>query len=260
MKVLFASNCNISVLPDDFGHKLKHLQELYLSHNKITTLSASIAKLKHLKELDLQNNKITKLPASIANLASTCASFDIDGNPLSSKPLEKEASGGFEEGMKQYFESKKKTLEELEGEAFTPHNHKNSDFFRLREEESLLITHTGDVCEATVTADNETCVRTSPEDNPISNSADSNDDDTDEACVVDSTNNNNDPVTSLLRKRLRPQDQRDTTSADIPDSIVIAKRIMLDKQQAVVKHEQPLNPSSSSQKMKMCLIKKTVTC
>ena len=243
LKVLFAgTNCNISVLPHDFGDKLKHLEELYLSHNKITALPVSITKLKNLKELDLRNNKITKLPASISNLAGTCASFDIDGNPLSSKPLEKEFSGGFQQGMKLYFESKK-TLEELERAANT-HNDKNSDFFRLHEEESSLITHTDDVCEATVTSDNEPFVRTPPEDNPISNSTDSNDN-ADEARVVDSANNyNNSPATSFLGKRSRPQEQQNTTSADIPASIVIAERIMPDKQQVVIKHE-PLNPSSS---------------
>ena len=55
--------CNISVLPDDFGDKLNHLEELYLSHNTITTL-----------------------PASITNLAGTCTHFDIDGNPLKDPP------------------------------------------------------------------------------------------------------------------------------------------------------------------------------
>ena len=64
LETLYAYNCNISVLPDDFGLKLKHLQALYL-----------------------QNNNITTLPASIGNLAGTCTKFRIDGNPLQHPPL-----------------------------------------------------------------------------------------------------------------------------------------------------------------------------
>ena len=68
LKELYAYNCNISVLPDDFGHKLKHLRVLYLQGNKISKLPASIGNLKHLEKLYLQNNNITTLPASIGNL------------------------------------------------------------------------------------------------------------------------------------------------------------------------------------------------
>ena len=55
LETLYAYNCNISALPDDFGLKLKRLQALYL-----------------------QNNNITTLPASIGNLAGTCTQFRID--------------------------------------------------------------------------------------------------------------------------------------------------------------------------------------
>ena len=125
---LHADNCNISVLPDNFGDKLKHLEWLYLKNNNITTLPASIAKLKHLKVVNLCNNKITTLPisigelkrleqlglsynnittlpASISNLTGTCTYFDISENPLS-KPLQEATNKGLQ-GIQQYFQTQK---------------------------------------------------------------------------------------------------------------------------------------------------------
>ena len=64
LEKLDAMNCNISVIPDDFGDKLKQLKVLNLQHNKIKTL-----------------------PASITNLVGTCTDFRIDGNPLQDPPL-----------------------------------------------------------------------------------------------------------------------------------------------------------------------------
>ena len=61
---LCAECCNISVLPNNFGDKLKHL-----------------------RWLDLDNNNITTLPASITNLAGTCTRFCIHGNPLQDPPF-----------------------------------------------------------------------------------------------------------------------------------------------------------------------------
>ena len=53
LEVLYAYNCNNSTLPNDFGDKLKHLQELNLRNNNITTPP----------------------PQSIDNLASTGTDF-----------------------------------------------------------------------------------------------------------------------------------------------------------------------------------------
>ena len=53
LEVLYAYNCNNSALPNDFGDKLKHLQELNLRNNNITTPP----------------------PQSIDNLASTGTDF-----------------------------------------------------------------------------------------------------------------------------------------------------------------------------------------
>ena len=88
LKELFASNCNISVLPDDFGDKLKNLQSLYLDDNNISKLPASIGNLVNLKKLYLTDNKIKALPVSVANLVGTCTYFHIDDNPLQDPPLE----------------------------------------------------------------------------------------------------------------------------------------------------------------------------
>ena len=82
---LWAFDCNISVLPDDFGDKLKHLKTLNLSKNKITTLPASIGKLNHLRELDLSDNNITSLPASIGKL-NHLRELDLSDNSIITLP------------------------------------------------------------------------------------------------------------------------------------------------------------------------------
>ena len=63
---LLAESCNISVLPDDFGYKLKHLIWLNLKCNKITTLPSSIyslASLRSCQTLDFKNNPILLMPS-----------------------------------------------------------------------------------------------------------------------------------------------------------------------------------------------------
>ena len=149
---------------------MKHLRQLYLNNNNITTLPASIGNLKHLEGLYLSYNKIATLPASIANLAVTCTNFHIDGNPLS-KPLEEAANRVFQ-GMKQYVVESKTFLEEAARLANIYYNYDNSESPRLHEEELTLTRHTGEVNEATATTDiGEPFVHTPPvENNPTFNS------------------------------------------------------------------------------------------
>ena len=64
LETLYAHRCNISVLPDDFGDKLKRMRILYLG-----------------------SNNITALPPSIGNLAGTCTNSTFSGNPLQDPPL-----------------------------------------------------------------------------------------------------------------------------------------------------------------------------
>jgi Leucine-rich repeat (LRR) protein len=65
LKTLWASDCNISYLPEDIGMLLPHLTFLHLF-----------------------DNKIQKIPASLGRLADSLTLFYIDSNPLQQPPLE----------------------------------------------------------------------------------------------------------------------------------------------------------------------------
>eukprot|EP00656_Telonema_subtile_P044306 TRINITY_DN5058_c0_g1_i2.p1 TRINITY_DN5058_c0_g1~~TRINITY_DN5058_c0_g1_i2.p1 ORF type:complete len:102 (-),score=31.72 TRINITY_DN5058_c0_g1_i2:49-354(-) len=63
---------------------LRHLQELWLSHNAIDELPDSVGKLTKLRSLDLQSNQITWLPETLGRLQQL-GELDLRNNPLAPK-------------------------------------------------------------------------------------------------------------------------------------------------------------------------------
>jgi len=61
------NRCGLKLLPSSIGN-FEHLQEFYLTENRLKALPKSIGNLKNLKKLDLSDNHLTKLPSEIGNL------------------------------------------------------------------------------------------------------------------------------------------------------------------------------------------------
>jgi Leucine-rich repeat (LRR) protein len=82
--VLLIENCSIS----NFGngiHTLTWLKTLYLGHNSLEVIPASIQNLKLLEVLDLPTNKIKELPAAINELRSL-RKLNLKNNKLDNLP------------------------------------------------------------------------------------------------------------------------------------------------------------------------------
>jgi len=90
-KLDLSENSIVSFKDEDFS-KLQNLEELNLSHNKLTYLPPSIGKLKKLKRLNLSGNRIKYLPKEFENLIAL-ESLDLSGNPIENVPVEISTQG-----------------------------------------------------------------------------------------------------------------------------------------------------------------------
>lgn len=61
------NRCGLKILPPSIGN-FEHLEELYLTENRISSLPVSIGNLTALKKLDLSDNHLIELPNEIGNL------------------------------------------------------------------------------------------------------------------------------------------------------------------------------------------------
>lgn len=61
---------------------LQQLQELDVSHNRISSLPVEIGKLLSLKRLNVSHNRLVTLPATLTDLADSLAELDADHNRL----------------------------------------------------------------------------------------------------------------------------------------------------------------------------------
>lgn len=76
----------ISVVPSAIG-ELINLQQLILSHNKITNVSKEIGNLSNLRKLFLDYNLITSIPREIGNLIKL-EELNVGNNPITIFPDE----------------------------------------------------------------------------------------------------------------------------------------------------------------------------
>ena len=86
LQKLFLSKNRLTSLPPSIG-RLTSLQKLFLSNNKLTSLPPEIGQLRSLRELFLSNNRLTELPAEIRNLTSL-QKLSLSNNRLTSLPPE----------------------------------------------------------------------------------------------------------------------------------------------------------------------------
>ena len=86
LQKLFLSKNRLTSLPPSIG-RLTSLQKLFLSNNKLTSLPPEIGQLRSLRELFLSNNRLTELPAEIENLTSL-ERLNLGSNRLAYLPPE----------------------------------------------------------------------------------------------------------------------------------------------------------------------------
>lgn len=79
-------DCGLNVLPDSIG-TLVHLEQLWVSQNKLTDLPESLFTLTQLQKLFLQDNHLTTLPNAIGNLLNL-QKLDLNNNELITLPEE----------------------------------------------------------------------------------------------------------------------------------------------------------------------------
>jgi Leucine-rich repeat (LRR) protein len=79
-KLYLQDNQLVKLQPSDPIFKLIHLEELFLSQNKIEELSGDISKLTNLRTLDLTNNRIKSLPVELSELTKL-KRLDLTENP-----------------------------------------------------------------------------------------------------------------------------------------------------------------------------------
>ena len=87
LKVLEIQNANLTTLPESIL-QLTSLTELRLTQNKLTHLPDTFGNLEHLQWLNLSGNYLTSLPESIFKPGGTLIRVSINGNKLSSLPLD----------------------------------------------------------------------------------------------------------------------------------------------------------------------------